>query len=57
MPVIINEFEIIATPPPAPAGQEQTPQTAAEAQPPLRPEDIERIQRRYQRRMERIRAD
>jgi hypothetical protein len=57
MPVIINEFEIITEHPPAHQGQEQRPEAPAGPLPTLRPEDIERIQRHYRRRMARIRAD
>jgi hypothetical protein len=57
MPVIINEFEIITEQTPASPEQTQTPQAPASAPPSLRPEDIERIQRRHRLRMERIRAD
>ena len=56
MPIIINEFEIVAdprTPEPAP---DQT-AALAEPPPPLYPEDIVRIERRYYERMNRIRAD
>ena len=58
MPVIINDFEIIAEPPPAPqvAGPGQP--TAEPAQPPaLHPEDVVRIARHEQQRRERLRAD
>lgn len=57
MPVIINEFEIITERPPAPAGQEQAPQEPESRPPTLSPEDIERIQRHFRRRLERVRAD
>jgi hypothetical protein len=57
MPIIINEFEIIANPPPAPEAQRQSPQVPAQVQPTLRPEDIERVQRYHCQRRERIRAD
>ena len=56
MPIIINEFEIVAEP----RTPEQAPgQTAGPPEPPpsLHPEDIMRIERRYRERMNRIRAD
>jgi hypothetical protein len=57
MPIIINEFEIITTPPPAPPGQDLTPEVPAQSPSSLRPEDIERIMRHHRQRLERIRAD
>lgn len=58
MAVIINEFEIVATPPPAPAGPEQAPAPqASKPTPQLRPEDIERIQQRQRQRLARVWAD
>ena len=55
MSIIINEFEIVTETPPAPPAQAQQPQPV-QSPPALRPEDIERIQRRYQQRMARLRA-
>lgn len=57
MPVIINDFEIIAEPLPAP--QEASPaQPAGQPEPPaLHPEDIVRITRHEQQRRERLQAD
>jgi hypothetical protein len=57
MPIIINDFEIITTPPPAPGGADQPPPAQSQEPPMLRPQDIERIQRRYEQRLERVRAD
>ena len=58
MSVIINEFEIVTTPPPAPAGQEQAPAPQTPKQlPQLRPEDIERIRQRQRLRLARVWAD
>jgi hypothetical protein len=58
MPIIINEFEII---PAAPAKSPDAETAAAQKEPEnklmLRPEDIERVDRRRQQRRERIRAD
>ena len=59
MPVIINEFEVVAeaperaagTPSPEPA-EEQAP-----AAPPLRPIDIIQIEEHHRRRMARLAAD
>lgn len=57
MPVIINEFEVIAEPPEpagnAPAEPESTPAAAQ----PLRPVDIIRIQEYHEQRMARLAAD
>ena len=57
MPVIINDFEIIADPlPPQPtSGAGDEPQ--APEPPSLRPEDIARIVRHERLRLERVRAD
>jgi hypothetical protein len=53
MPIIINEFEIV----PAPAPKtEAAPAQPAPAQP-LRPDDVERIETRHQRRSQRLWAD
>jgi hypothetical protein len=60
MPVIINEFEIVAQPPEPPKKQSAGPLPAEEqgAGPqPLRPIDIVRIQEHHQRRMARLEAD
>jgi hypothetical protein len=57
MPVVINEFEIIAEPPP---GSEETegPQPEETAPPGvLRPEDLVRIYQHHQRRVARVWAD
>ncbi len=56
MPVVINEFEIITDQPPAPQGQEQGAEALEGPPPAIRPEDIERILRRYRQRMARVRA-
>jgi hypothetical protein len=57
LPVIINEFEIISESPEAPSpGVEATERPAERAQT-LSPEDIVRIQRLYQQRLDRIWAD
>lgn len=56
MPVVINEFEIITEQPSAPQGQEQTRPAPEQEQATLRPEDIERIQRHFRRRLARIHA-
>lgn len=56
MSVIINEFEIVTTPPPVPAGQEQAPPPPKSPSQP-RPEDIERIQQRQRLRLARVWAD
>jgi hypothetical protein len=57
MAVIINEFEIITTPPSMP--EQAEPQGQPKPEPPslLRPEDIERVIRHQRQRLERIRAD
>ena len=57
MPVVINEMEIIAVPQP-----EQPPRATEPAQqqaqaPPPRPEDIIRVIRRQDQRIDRVRAD
>ncbi len=57
MSVIINEFEIITTPPPAPAGQTPAAPAPAEPAPPLRPHEVERIVRHQHERRQRVRAD
>jgi hypothetical protein len=53
MAIIINEFEIV--PGPAPKPEEAPVQPAPP--PPLMPEDIERIEERYRRRLQRLWAD
>jgi hypothetical protein len=55
MAVIINEFEIITEPPSTP--EEETPVAQAPGPPALRPEDIERIERRHRQRIARVWAD
>jgi hypothetical protein len=58
MPVIINDFEIIAEPPPAPQAAGPAQSATESAQPPaLHPEDVVRIERHEQQRRERVRAD
>lgn len=54
MPVIINDFEIITAPPAPDADQ---PPARRQPPPPVRPEDIERIQRRQRLRLARLWAD
>lgn len=57
MPVIINDFEITVEAPPKDKAQ-STPTEAHAAPPrPLRPEEIARIERHYQERKKRIKAD
>jgi hypothetical protein len=53
MPVIINEFEIV--PGPTSAAKPETKPTPPPL--PLRPDDIERIETRHRRRMQRLCAD
>ena len=56
MPIIINEFEIIADP--LPPVQEGATGAASSPEPPaLHPEDIVRIVRHQQQRLMRVRAD
>jgi hypothetical protein len=57
MPVIINDFEIVTAPPPSPGRDQPPAQQQQPAPPPLRPEDIERIQRRQRLRLARLWAD
>jgi hypothetical protein len=58
MSVIINEFEIVTSAEPAPRGPERgTGKDGGAAQPPLRPQDVERIVRHQHQRRERLRAD
>ncbi len=59
MPVIINDFEVVALPPPA---QPEVPRRQPQAEeaappPPPRPEDLERIVRRFAQRRLRLWAD
>jgi hypothetical protein len=57
MPVIINDFEIVLDPPPQtqPPAQGESPQQPSAAV--LRPEDVERIVRHFERRRGRVHAD
>jgi hypothetical protein len=55
MPIVINEFEIVAQQPPPPAAPGPPP-SPAEGAPPMRPEDVIRVHRRHRERMERVRA-
>ncbi len=54
MAVSINDFEVLVEPPAAPSTGAEAAQRPAPA---LRPEDIERIVRHFERRRERLRAD
>lgn len=58
MPVIINDFEVVASPPPK---QDQAPKKTQMKEtvpaPPPRPEDLERILRRFVQRRLRLWAD
>ncbi len=56
MPVVINEFEIVAEPPPKPAGAEK-PEPAAEGAVAWTISDIEKVVRRQAERAARLRAD
>lgn len=58
MPIIINEFEIVPAPP-SPPGEAAAPvaRKENEEEPPLRPEDIERIEERQRQRRLRVWAD
>ena len=57
MPIVINEFEVVAEQPQPPQQpQGQATQQPAEARP-LRPEDIVRIERRHYERLKRVQAD
>jgi hypothetical protein len=53
MSVIINEFEII----PAPAPKSEAAPPPPTPPQPLKPEDIERIDERHRRRLQRVWAD
>ncbi len=57
MPVIINDFEIVAEPPADNRGANAPVQQQEWAQTALRPEDIERIIRHFIERRQRIVAD
>lgn len=59
MPVIINEFEVVADAPepPTPATTPRREEQQAQAAPPLRPVDIIAIQEHNERRMARVAAD
>jgi hypothetical protein len=55
MAVIINDFEVVVDPPPpAPGADAVQPPPPA---PPLRPDEIERIVRHFERRRARLHAD
>ncbi len=60
MPIIINDFEIVVEPKPT-SRDSQPGRTRQDGTPtlslPLRPEDIERIMRRFAQRRERLHAD
>jgi hypothetical protein len=55
MTVIINDFEIVAQPPPQPPADTAEPSVAA-PQPSWTPADIERVMRRHRERLARVRA-
>ncbi len=57
MPVIINDFEIIDEPPGDNRNANAEAQRAQPVQPPLRPEDIERIVQHFVERRQRLMAD
>jgi hypothetical protein len=57
MAVIINDFEVLLEPPAAPPPRPGAEAAADRPAPSLRPEDIERIVRHFERRRERLRAD
>jgi hypothetical protein len=56
MPIVINEFEIVAAPPSATTPADPQANTTSEPLPP-RPEDIERIETWHRRRLARLWAD
>jgi hypothetical protein len=55
MPIIINEFEIVPGPAAKAEGEASTP--PAPPPPLLVPEDVERIEERHRRRLQRLWAD
>lgn len=60
MPVIINDFDIMADapePPPVRGRGPEDPAPETPAAPTLRPEDIKRVMQLNRERMERVRAD
>ena len=60
MPVIINDFEMVIEPKPAPdasQAREANPRAEPTKEALSRPEDIERIMRRLLQRRERVHAD
>ncbi len=56
MPVVINEFEVVAEPPPASQSTGPKPPGTAPSAPTPTPHDIERIVRRQIERCARVRA-
>ncbi len=57
MPIIINEFEIVAEPPALQAAPDASREPPAGTPPALHPEDIVRIERHNRARMLRLWAD
>lgn len=57
MAVIINDFEITVEAPANSAEGNAPAGPAREAQPPMRPDEIARIERRYRERRKRLKAD
>lgn len=60
MPVIINDFDIMAEPPEPPpirGTRPDEPEPQTPSAPMLRPEDIKRVMQLNRERMERVRAD
>ena len=57
MPIIINDFEITVEAPANSAEGNTPPHPTQEAPPPMRPEEIARIERHYRERHRRLKAD
>jgi hypothetical protein len=57
MPVIINDFEVLVEPPAPPPPRQGADAGSEGSGQRLRPQDIERIVRHFERRRERVRAD
>jgi len=57
MPVVINEFEVVAEPPPAAAPGAAGPAAASPTMPPWTIHDFEHLVRRQAERAARVRAD
>jgi len=57
MAVIINEFEVVAEPPPAERAKEPAPPAGSSASQAPTPAELQRVLRRLEERAARVRAD